>query len=279
MANDITGAGLPLKLYVADEEQAILRRQNNRYTHNYNIPIKSVGTALVLIRATNELSNDGLRTRIIAGNDINGTYPFDLTYFQILASCKLTDTIMRNIDQYEFTGTLTTNYRTTITAPSGASVPQTELFVANSLLARANRQASRTYDTIQSEIIGTTEDGYGDYFYLVLVAAKANGDDGTEKSFYIFDLSEGEPETQDPETLRAFFNTGVEKVTDGDTDPDKPAYVTFVRILGHFPKDQPDFEGFIEEGYTITVNGNGNLTIAVKVEPEPENETEENTEG
>ena len=281
MAKDLKNPNPALKLYRADEETAILRRQNNRYTHTFNIPIKSVGTTLLLIRATNELTNDELKSRIIKGNTINDNslYPFDLTYFQIVASCRMRDTIINNKDGYKYDGTLTLNYRTAITAPSGASVPPTELFVANSLLARATRQTSRGYDTIKSEVIGTTEDGYGDYFYLVLVAAKENGDNGTEKGYYIFDLSEDEPETHDPETLRSFFNTDTAVVEENDGAPEnKDAYVTFVRILGYFPGDQPDFERFIDEEYTITVSGNGNLTITIQV-AEPETETEENNEG
>ena len=260
---DGTYQSFPLRLYLADTDESILRRQNKRYTHSYNIQIKSAGTALVLIRSTSPLSESILEARIREGNDESVKYAFDIAYFQILASCHLTDTIMNNKDGLQFTGTITTNYRTSITAPSGASTPPTELFVANSLLARAGRQASRTYETIQSELIGTVGDGEGNYFYLVLVAAKENGNNG--KDYYIFELSEGEEESEDADTLKAFFNSGLEE---GEED------VSFVRILGHFPKDQPDFERFIAENYTITVTGNGNLTISNKIQ-----ETEENTEG
>ena len=262
MATDITStySTLPIELYVAYKKDAIFRRQNNRYTHGFTIPIKSPGTALLLLRSNSALSEEALAEKIKAGNALNDEYGFDLTYYQILASCSLTNTLVNNPDrQGEFTGTLTLNYRTTVTAPSGASTPATELFVANSLLARAARQSSRTTDGLQTEIMNDEEEG--SYVYLVLMAAK---EDGEGDMPYIFKNEESEDEEVDENelaecvTIKDFLNTPTEKDNVDDIN------ITLVRVLGYFPKDQPDFEQFISNEYSITVTGSGYLTIAEK---------------
>lgn len=261
MAEDLTVQydKLPINLYHANEQPSILRRQNNRYVHSFTLPIKSPGTTLVLVRSENALTEEALAEKIKAGNALSSEYDFDLTYYQIIASCSLADTIINNADAFAFTGSLTLNYRTTVTAPSGAAVPQTELFVANSLLARASRQTSRTLDGIQAEVLSAGEPG--NYVYLILVAAKENGD---SEAPYIFKNEEPEDEEVDTDELaesgvvKDFLNTAT-----GKEDVDG-INITLVRVLGYFPKDQPDFERFISETYAITVTGNGYLTIAAK---------------
>lgn len=244
----------PLNLYHADENPAILVRQNGRYTHSFTIPIKSAGTMLVLLRSKEEITDESLENMIRAGNQVSED--FDIVYYQTVVGCDLgSNTLLYPKDNTEhFTESIRLTYRTNITAPANLPTDQADLFVANSLASRASRQTSRTMETL--ELSGIEADNVGEngetdnFVTLVFLAAQNKNGEGA----YIFTLEEGEAhdgEGSDNETIRNFLN--------GETDPEP---VAEVQILGYFPKDQPDFDAFVEQEFTITINGNAALSVA-----------------
>lgn len=236
----------PIKLYHAeDKPSAILLRQNGRYTHSYTLPIKSAGTMLLLLRSNDAIDDEWLKNQIKSGNQGKGE--FDMVYYQTVVGCKLDrDTLNKpSSGTVGFTESIRLTYRTSIVAPSNLSTDSTDLFVANSLAARASRQAGRTSETLILEgIEGDVETGT-DYVYLILIAAKEKG----SETPYIFTLSADEDEEEDSETIKTFLNGSENKITEA-------------QILGYFPKDIDDFDAFKDKGFTITVSGNATLSVA-----------------
>lgn len=238
-----------LNLYEADEERSILTRQNGRYTHTFAIPIKSAGTTLILLRSKEEIDDDKLETMIRAGNsDPNNA--FDIVYYQTVVNCDMsTDTLRPKTANYSFGETLRLSYRTNITAPSGLPTDPKDMFVANSLASRASRQAGKTTETIELAGVGE-EKSDGAFVTLVLLAAQAKG----TTNAYEFNVDEGENEDGEGSDNNAIMEFLDPLNQNGNN-------ITEAQILGYFPKDQPDFEAFVRNGFTITVNGNATLGI------------------
>lgn len=237
MATKVTNDSIPLTLYRGNQASAVLSRQNGKFSGSFSIPIKTVGTVLVVLRSDQAFTEAELKTRLEEGSE-NYT-EFLINYYQLLATCNLSSDTLSS----DYVGTLSASYKMGVSGASAAS-DNTELFLANTLSAKAARQSSKPAENIKVDVTDTSGD---DYVSLVLLGAK--DDEGNP---YVFELSEGEDEDTDCDAIKAYLAC----TTQGQF------VVEEVRILGHFPQDQADFASFVDGGYKITVAGKASLALS-----------------